>query len=569
MKRKAGAALRQPPAKRATRSSAAQNDPDPSHSDDQLDCIPTTRRSTKRVQFHPPALPSPPRPEPSPVKPQATIKRPSRASPKKPAQLETPSLTPPPRPASPTKKALAHLPPHLHESLDRQKSAILQNLHSPALIHDYDEEDEEQDAPANLLAAQHVGDLLKGTTERGEGNSCLLLGPRASGKTKVIEQCISELSQEPIVVHLSGWIHHNDRLAMREIAYQLNQQTSASFLPEGLEVDGDAENPFMDDTVSGLDSIPTAHLHALISCIPTLPRPTIVILDGFDLFTLHPRQSLLYSLLDTVQSLRMGPGIKGLAVVGLTSRMDTINLLEKRVKSRFSGRMIRTAPPRKPAEWTHTARAMLMPKIEVDSMDVKDEFTELWKTRVDDFLADPKIARIFEETFSVTRDLRTLSRLLIQPVLSLTPNSPWLTSEQLERSAVAQRIRPEYPELHKLTYPSLCLLVASVHAETAGYPAVTFEMLHEYICTRIRTSSSAPVQINGRSIGMVKIPRLVLLSTFEKLVSAKMFVATAAHSLTIGKEFVRYRCAIHRQDIKQAIDKSGQTNLKTWLNKAS
>ena len=53
----------------------------------------------------------------------------------------------------------------------------------------------------------------------------------------------------------------------------------------------------------------------------TLPRPTIVVLDAFDLFTSHARQALLYCLLDTVQSCRAGEGRKGVAVIGITTRV--------------------------------------------------------------------------------------------------------------------------------------------------------------------------------------------------------------------------------------------------------
>ncbi|THU90126.1 hypothetical protein K435DRAFT_676522 [Dendrothele bispora CBS 962.96] len=534
------------PAKRITRRDKNNDQED---SDDQLDCLPTPSHPTRRVQFSTASLPSPPIPFPSPSKPSL----------KNSTQLQTPSLSLPPRPASPTKKILGNLLPHHHDCLDDYKRAILHNLQSPDVVH---EDDEDLNAPANLLASHHVTDLLRGTTERNEGNSCLLLGPRSSGKTRIIEDCISQLPQQPIVVRLSGWIHQTDRLAMREIAYQFNQQISSTLLQD---IPGDPdENPFASsesEAISGLDSISTAHLHALISCIPTLPRSTIVILDAFDLFTLHPRQSLLYSLLDTVQSLQMGSGNKGLAVVGLTTCMDTINMLEKRVKSRFSGRMIRTATPRKIVEWINIARGILMPRHtgDDDRMEVEDEstFREMWNNRVEQFLSDNKTVRILEETFSITRDVRTLSRLLIQPILSLTPASPWLTSDQLEQSAVSQRIRPPYPYLYQLNYPSLCLLIASVHMEKTGYPAITFEMLHECVRDRIRTSSSAPIQLNGRSIGM----------TFETLISARMFVAVAGPSSTTGKEFVRYRCAVHRQDIKQAVEKCGQTNLKTWLSK--
>ncbi len=53
----------------------------------------------------------------------------------------------------------------------------------------------------------------------------------------------------------------------------------------------------------------------------SLPRPTIVILDTFDLFMGHARQALLYCLLDTVQSCRAGQDRNGVAVIGVTSRV--------------------------------------------------------------------------------------------------------------------------------------------------------------------------------------------------------------------------------------------------------
>ena len=64
-------------------------------------------------------------------------------------------------------------------------------------------------------------------------------------------------------------------------------------------------------------------------------KSIVFILDEFDLFTTHPRQTLLYNLFDIAQS-RKAP----IAVVGCSSRMDVIECLEKRVKSRFSHRWL-------------------------------------------------------------------------------------------------------------------------------------------------------------------------------------------------------------------------------------
>lgn len=175
------------------------------------------------------------------------------------------------------------------------------------------------------------------------------------------------------------------------------------------------QNPFLDttDTADPVVSLPPpSHLLALISMIPTLSRPTVVIVDAFDLFSLHARQALLYCLLDTAQSCRVGAASKGMAVVGLTTRVDTINMLEKRVKSRFSGRMLRTAGPRALDGWIQSAKtALCTPVVE----DEEHEWRRLWEGSVNKFFDEPAVVDVLRETFALSRDIRTLSRILVGP----------------------------------------------------------------------------------------------------------------------------------------------------------
>lgn len=79
------------------------------------------------------------------------------------------------------------IPTYLFSCLDAQKRAILYALQRPSdAINDLESDgQEEEDIPTNATAFQQLTNLLIGTTLRGEGNSCLLLGPRGSGKTRV------------------------------------------------------------------------------------------------------------------------------------------------------------------------------------------------------------------------------------------------------------------------------------------------------------------------------------------------------------------------------------------------
>lgn len=230
---------------------------------------------------------------------------------------------------------------------------------------------------------------------------------------------------------------------MREIAIQLSQQTGTTFLSandptEEETEDDEGANPFLDQnpiqhaTGSTAFLPPASHLPALISVIPTLAHPTVIILDAFDLFALHPRQSLLYCLLDTVQSCHAGQGRKGLAVFGVTSRVDTVQLLEKRVKSRFSGRTIRTGPPTTFTHWLSTVKTLLLPDIRHDpDDDIDKQWKEVWAASIDRFLADKAVEEILNETFSITRDFRTLGRLLVcTPPTLLSTAVPFTADRQ-------------------------------------------------------------------------------------------------------------------------------------------
>jgi origin recognition complex subunit 4 len=75
------------------------------------------------------------------------------------------------------------IPSRLLPCLNAQKRAILAALQNPP---DFNTDEEgENGSLTNTIAAQQLFDLLTGTVTRGEGNSCLVLGPRGSGKTRV------------------------------------------------------------------------------------------------------------------------------------------------------------------------------------------------------------------------------------------------------------------------------------------------------------------------------------------------------------------------------------------------
>ncbi|KAK4690703.1 origin recognition complex subunit 4, partial [Lecanoromycetidae sp. Uapishka_2] len=213
------------------------------------------------------------------------------------------------------------------EALNILKSRILSGLTGKRIL------------PLVNLEEEHkkVQQLVEQTVLAGEGNSMLIIGSRGSGKTALVETVISELSSQHQdhfhVVRLNGFIHTDDKLALREIWRQLGKEM-------------DVEN----DDLGGRSN----YADTLTSLLALLAHPigeeegdeaatatsVVFILDEFDLFAFHPRQTLLYNLFDVAQS-RNAP----IAVLGLTTKVNVVDSLEKRVKSRFGQRYVHLSLP--------------------------------------------------------------------------------------------------------------------------------------------------------------------------------------------------------------------------------
>ena len=146
-------------------------------------------RSPKRLSVKAVASPSSPTPNrsrvirkvsPSPALSQTSPRKSAiakRTRPPRP-QVQRPSL----HTGQPT---LTQCPSRFPSScFHAQKRAILHALHYPKTAV-FDEVDENGGPSANAVVLEELKALLTGTLERGEGNSCLLIGPRGSGKSRV------------------------------------------------------------------------------------------------------------------------------------------------------------------------------------------------------------------------------------------------------------------------------------------------------------------------------------------------------------------------------------------------
>ena len=208
-----------------------------------------------------------------------------------------------------------------------------------------------------------VHQLLHATVTAGESNSLLLIGARGSGKTAMINAALKDLSTSQKehfhTIRLNGFIQTDDKLALKEIWRQLGREMEISDAEDG-------GGKSYADTLTMLLAL-LSHpdeIGGTASEGSSVAKSVIFIMDEFDLFATHARQTLLYNLLDIAQS-RKAP----IAVIGLTTRIDVTEALEKRVKSRFSHRYVHLSLPKTLSEFASVGKAALQITVEELSFD--------------------------------------------------------------------------------------------------------------------------------------------------------------------------------------------------------
>jgi origin recognition complex subunit 4 len=114
-------------------------------------------------------------------------------------------------------------------------------------------------------------------------------------------------------------------------------------------------------------------------------KSVVFAIDEFDLFAAHARQTLLYNLFDIAQA-RKAP----IAVLGLTTRIDVVESLEKRVKSRFSHRYVHLSLPKSlPAYWEICKQGLSVDDedLEAEGFDTSltglDAFRDYWDQKIE------------------------------------------------------------------------------------------------------------------------------------------------------------------------------------------
>lgn len=403
---------------------------------------------------------------------------------------------------------LSNAPPLNLSQLQLLQSITLEKIHGKRPI------------PLTNLSDEYskVSTVIGQTITAGESNSMLLIGARGSGKTALVNQILQEQAREHPddfhAVRLNGFIHTDDKIALREIWRQLGRE---------MELDED-ENTTRNyaDTLASLLALLSHPLELGQEQAPGQTNKSVVfILDEFELFASHPRQTLLYNLFDIAQS-RKAP----IAVLGLTTRIDVAESLEKRVKSRFSHRYVHLSSSKSFPAFVEVCKSALTVResslsneertsvLTDEQMDASEPLEQsvtaldTWNGAMESLLSSDPLAALLRRIYFTSKSVLDLLAALVIPIATL-PASTSTHADILDhlKQNIGSRFSPPDSKLTILSALStlqLALLICAarqtaIHAtETVSFNLAYEEYKVLASKAKIQAAASGAMGAGGR-----------------------------------------------------------------------
>lgn len=334
---------------------------------------------------------------------------------------------------------------------DKIKPVILKRLSTKLT-------DGENKVPLFGLESEHrqISKVLEDTVKHHEGKSVLLIGPRGVGKTSLVNNCLLEIQKKYhgrfLLIKLSGLFAKDDKTAIREIARQLDWIMSGHSNQISSSKDEDWEN-----TSTGFEKVSSnATMNMLIGMLDkarldddddddddeneddneeyvslskvkdrqpgtvSAQIPLIFIIDEIEKYASNSKQTLLYNIFDMAQS-SSTPISKGskvssttssaVTVIGITARATVREQLEKRVKSRFSQRIIQINKCRNLDDFCDSVCKMLT----LEEVGDDKEYIKYYNDKIKQMVAKrgTVLRKTIVENFYTIKSLATLKNSLV------------------------------------------------------------------------------------------------------------------------------------------------------------
>lgn len=260
-------------------------------------------------------------------------------------------------------------------------------------------EDEVAEPPALFGVETQEAELyerLKRAAQLRESTSVIVCGYEGSGKHALLRRVLWRLGRDEAaydVVHLSGAVHADAGVALREVVRQLTARRSARL-----------QSRYVDDLNMVVDELQRR--------VAERSAPLLVALSRLERFAEQQRQTLLYVLLDAMQS-------TATVVVGLTTDRNVLELFEKRVRSRLQNHHVVMA---------HASAAAAIAALEdrIGSVSCDAEYDRAHRQAWAALKADPSFAESLAAGVRLGLSTRSYLRIAAHAVGRLSARRPFL-----------------------------------------------------------------------------------------------------------------------------------------------
>lgn len=300
------------------------------------------------------------------------------------------------------------------DDIKLMKKTVLAQLASPQI----------PDIDKSILAkpCKELLSVFSRTIEDGESHMALLIGSHGLGKTALVEKAMENLASSEsgvfIAIRLSGSLQATEQHVVREIARQLD----AALHTEKSADSSTFEKRAISDTFANILLTLETSVESRKDKESTKELPTriIFVIDEIEKYTDTPRQMLLYNLFELTQNPKVP-----ICVLGVTTKVNIRDMFEKRVRSRFSQRIITTHLAGSLEEfWGNASQTLRIEAIKFAQFG-DQQYPKKWNEYIDTLDKMKPVLQTLYQCFFTTKSIGEFKQSCMLPIRQISSAAPF------------------------------------------------------------------------------------------------------------------------------------------------
>lgn len=301
--------------------------------------------------------------------------------------------------------------------------------------------------------------LLEATVKDRESQSAFVIGPKNSGKTRCLDVALRNLrsqvkSQQDdfIIIKISGLTQENDKMAVKSIARQLDSEISRVYKVnvEELESSEFLAKKSITETFANILNILDKRVLLEGDSEGRIHIPIVFVIDEVEVYANQHRQTLLYNLFDLVEN-----SSTPITTVCLSSKVTVKDMLEKRVRSRFSQRMIQFQK--------YGIEQFVDTACKILSVDIpENEYENKWNEHIQKLISGPSSLRdLIIHNHLTVNNFKDFHNHCTYPISQITINQPFVVDKDFEKYFKNQKKSSLKNVINSLSEIEIALLISA------------------------------------------------------------------------------------------------------------